>query len=76
MATVSSLWGVILSTPISEPYWRSMVRGVGAGGDGYSSLGTAAYGCQYPITTPVHNYSGSSSGYENTTPDQVKIGYG
>ena len=46
---------------------------VGAGGAIGRATGTAAYGCPYPITYPFHNYSGSSSGYGNATPDQVKM---
>jgi hypothetical protein len=34
---------------------------------------TAAYGCPYPITSPLHNYSSSNHGNkENATPDRVK----
>ena len=36
---------------------------------------TAAYGCPYPITSPLHNYSSSNHGNkENATPDQERAG--
>jgi hypothetical protein len=33
---------------------------------------TAGYVCPYLMTSPLHNYSGSSSGHGNATPDQVR----